>query len=179
MISIKYLKAVSCFDFDGYEKNPKKTIKFKENDNLDYCRLAPCQYYTLVPEIAETIYNVPWGRGTKSFPFLLKVLKCTDNNTLGVNSVQIITVDCEWRRRQFNNALETWWGEWINIEKTIDNILNDESTQEFFIENWNKYMMIDKNYINKKEWKNNKITMGEIIGQIKTGSVKICKNVLV
>jgi hypothetical protein len=170
MIDKNYLKAISCFDFNKYE-NPKKTIEFKANDNLDYCRLAPCQYYTLSPEIAETISNTPWG--AKQFPFPIEVLKCTDNAN---NIVQIITVDGEWRRRQFSNSLETWWGEWTNIEKIIDGILADEGIQKFFCENWDRYMVINKDYPSKREWKGSKVTIDKIIEEIKTGTAIIYGN---
>jgi hypothetical protein len=169
-----YLKAVSCFDFDEYNNNSnRKSIEFKPNDNLNYCGLAPCQYYTSSPEIAETISNTPWRKGTKSFPFLMEVLKCSDKG------IQIITVDGEWRRRQFGNSLETWWGEWVNIKKTIDDILANENIQKFLTENWDGYMVINKNYLHKREWRGDKVTIDEVIKQIKTGSAKIYRNKLI
>jgi hypothetical protein len=173
MIDKNYLKAISCFDFNKYE-NPKKTIEFKANDNFDYCKLAPCQYYTLVPETAETISNTPWE--AKPFPFPMEVLKCTDN---AGNIVQIITVDGEWRRRKFSNSLETWWGEWINIKEVIDNILNNENVQKYLIENWDRYMVINKDCLSKREWRGGKITIEKIIEEIKTGTAIIYGNKLI
>jgi hypothetical protein len=173
MIDKNYLKAVSCFDFDKYQNNHKKVIEFKTNDNLNNCKLAPCQYYTLIPETAETISNTPWG--AKPFPFPMEVLKCTDD----MNSiVQIITVDGEWRRRQFSNSLETWWGEWTNIETVIDDILNNESVQKYLTENWDRYMVINKDYPSKREWRGGKTTIDKIIEEIKTGTAKIYRNKL-
>jgi hypothetical protein len=171
MIDKNYLKAVSCFDFDKYENNPKEIMEFKADDNLDYCTLTPCQYYTLVPETAETVSNTPWG--AKPFPFPMEVLKCTDNIN---NIVQIITVGGEWRRRQISNSLETRWGEWINIEKAIEDILNNEGIQKFLGENWDRYMVIDKDYPSKRKWSDGKATIDEIIKQIKTGTAKIYRN---
>jgi hypothetical protein len=144
MIDKNYLKAVSCFNFTEYQNNHKEIIEFKVNDNLDYCKLTSCQYYVSSLEIAETISNTPWG--VKPFQFIMEVLKSTD----GINIIQIITADGEWRRRQFNNSLTTWWGEWVNIEKTINNIVKDENIQKFLTENWDRYMVIDKNYLHKK-----------------------------
>jgi hypothetical protein len=169
-MSKSYLKAVSCFSFDEYQNTHKKSIEFKANDNLDYCKSVSCQYYTLLPEIAETISNTPWGK--KPFPFPMEVLKCTDS----VNIIQIITVDGEWRRRQFSNSLTSWWGEWINIEKTINDILNNEGIQEFLTENWDRCMAVDKNYLHKREWRGRKVTIDEIVEQIKTGTAKIYRN---
>jgi hypothetical protein len=90
MIDKNYLKAVSCFNSTERQNIWKKAIEFKSGDNLNYRRKTPCQYYTLSPETAETISNTPWG--TKPFPFIMEVLKCTEN---GINVVQIITVDGE------------------------------------------------------------------------------------
>jgi hypothetical protein len=173
MIDKNYLKAISCFNFSEYQDINKKTIEFKANDNLDYCKSAPCQHYTLLPEIAETISNTPWGK--KPFPFSMEVLKCSDM----VNTIQIITVDGEWRRRQFNNSLSTWWGEWINIEKIINDMLNNESIQKFLTGNWDRYMIIDKNDLHKREWRGSKVTIDEIVEQIKTGTAKIYRNRLI
>jgi hypothetical protein len=175
MIDKNYLKTISCFNFTGYEDSRKKTIEFKANDNLDYCESAPCQYYTLLPEIAETISNTPWGK--KPFPFPMGVLKCTGTDTN--NIIQIITVDGEWRRRQFNNSLSAWWGEWINIEKTIDDMLRNENMQKFLTENWDRYMAVDKSYLHKREWRGSKVTIDEIVEQIKTGTAKIYRNILI
>jgi hypothetical protein len=88
------------FIFGKYENDPKEIIEFKPNDNLDDCKISPCQYFTLIPETAQTILNTPWG--AKPFPFPLEVLK-PDNDMDGI--IQIIPVDGEWRRRLFNNRL--------------------------------------------------------------------------
>jgi hypothetical protein len=152
MIDKKYLKAVSCFNFGEYQNYCKETIKFKENDNLDYCGLSSCEYYTSSPEIAETISNTPWE--AKPFPFSMNVLKCDDGGIpRSGNIVQRIFVDGEWRRRQFANSLSTWWGEWVNIEKAINDILNNESLQKFFTEDWDRYMVIDGSSFRKKDGK--------------------------
>jgi hypothetical protein len=58
MIDKNYLKAISCFDFDKHENNPKKVIEFKANDNLDCCTLTPCQYYTLFPVLSLALYHI-------------------------------------------------------------------------------------------------------------------------
>jgi hypothetical protein len=106
MIDKKYLKAVSCFNLREYQNYCKETIKFKVNDNLDYCGLASCEYYTSSPEIAETISNTPGE--SKPFPFSMNVLKCVDGGVpSSSNVVQRIFMDGEWRRRQFSNPLET------------------------------------------------------------------------
>lgn len=178
MIDKNYLKAISCFNSTEYQNNHKEIIEFKTNDSLDYCKAAPCQYYTLFPEIANTISNTPWE--AESFPFSMEVLRCADNDILGANSViQIITVDGEWRRRQFKNSLTTWWGEWINIEKIINNILANENIQKFLTENWDRYMAIDKNYLHKREWKGGKVTIDKIIEEINNGTAKIYRNKLI
>jgi hypothetical protein len=172
MIDKNYLKAISCFNFEEYENNPKKIIEFKVNDNLDYCRITPCQYFTLVPETAQTILNTPWG--AKPFPFSMEVLKPTDN---AGNIIQIISIGGEWRRRQFNNSLETWWREWINIENIIDFIRNaGENIRKNISANWNKYILIDENNHKNRRWEGNSITIDEIIDEIKTGTAKIYRN---
>jgi hypothetical protein len=176
MIDKNYLKAASCFNFDEYQNPFKKTVEFKAGDNLDCCESAPCRYYTLFPETAETISNTPWGQ--KPFPFPMEVLKCADNNISGAGIIQIITADGEWRRLQFSNSLSTWWGEWINIEKTVNDILNNEGVQKFLAENWDRYMVIDKNYLHKREWKGGKVAIEEIVRQIKEGTAKIYRNKL-
>jgi hypothetical protein len=174
MIDKNYLKTISCFNFTEYQNSYKESIEFKANDNLNYCTLAPYQYYTIFPEISETISNTPWG--TKSFLFSMKVLKCTDDRN---NIIQIITVDSEWRRRQFSNSLETWWGEWINIDNTIDYILNNENIQINLTKTWNRYMITDGNNLKKRTWAGSIATIDEIIEQIKNGTAKIYKNNLI
>jgi hypothetical protein len=155
-----------------------KKIELKTNDNLDCCGLASCQYFTSSPKIAETISNTPWK--TKPFPFSMKVFKCTDGGVWSIsNVIQRIFVDGEWRRRQFSNSLSTQWGKWINIEKTINDILNNESIQKFLTENWDRYMAIDENDLHKKEWRGSKVTTDEIVEQIKTGTAKIYRNELI
>jgi hypothetical protein len=171
---INELKSVCCFDFNERENLFKQTIEFKINDNLDNCKIAPCQYFTLSPETAQTILNTPWG--TEPFPFSMDVLKTTDN----ANSIiQIISADGEWRRRLFKNSLETWWGKWVNIEKLVNDILNNEGMQKFLAENWDRYMEIDKDYPSKRKWKGGKVAIDEIVNQIKTGTVKAYRNKLV
>jgi hypothetical protein len=167
-VVMKYLKAISCFNFVEHQNNHnKKIIEFKANDNLDYCTITPCYYYIPSLEVAKTILNIPWE--SKPIIFSMKVLKSIDNGI-----VQIIHIDGEWRRRQFSNSLTTWWGEWINIEKTIDNIFKNENIQKFLTENWNR-CIIDKNYIHKKE-RRCKVTIDEIIRQIREGSQKAYRN---
>jgi hypothetical protein len=118
MIDKNYLKAISCFNSDKHQNGCKEIIKFKVNANLDYCGLTSCEYYTSSPEIAETISNTPWE--AKPPPFSMKVLNCFDGGVSSAsNVVQIISVNGEWRRRQFNNLSETCWGEWVNIEEVI------------------------------------------------------------
>jgi hypothetical protein len=165
-VVMKYLKAISLFNFDEYQNNHnKKIIEFKANDNLDYCMVTPCYYYIPSSEVAKTILNIPWE--AKPIIFSMKVLKSIDNNI-----IQIIHIDGEWRRRQFKNSLSTWWGEWINIEKTINDLLNDENIQKLFTENWNKYMVIDKNNLHKRERRRGKVTIDEIIRQMREGIAK-------
>jgi hypothetical protein len=174
MIDKKYLKAVSCFNFDEYQNCCKETIKFKANDNLDYCGLSSCEYYTSSPEIAETISNTPWE--AKPFPFSMKVLKCSDGGVPRPSNVQRIFVDGkEWRRRQFANSLSAWWGEWVDIEKVINDILN-ENLQKFLTENWDRYMVIDESSFRKKGLEGRTVTIDEIIEQIRTGTAKIYRN---
>jgi hypothetical protein len=176
MIDKKYLKAVSCFNFGEYQNYCKETIKFKVNDNLDYCGLASCEYYTSSPEIAETISNTPWK--SKPFPFSMKVLKCVDGGVPRPgNVVQRIFVDGEWRRRQFANSLSAWWGEWVNIEKVINDINNNENMPKFLTENWDRYMVIDESSFRKKRWEEgHAVTIDEIIEQIRNGTAKIYRN---
>jgi hypothetical protein len=160
---MKYLKAISFFNFDEYQNNHnKKIIEFKANDNLDYCTVTPCYYYIPSLEVSKTILNIPWE--SKPIIFSVKALKSIDNGI-----IQIIHIDGEWRRRQFTNSLSTWWGEWINIQKTIENIFNNENIQRLLTENWNKYMMIDKSNLYKRGWRRGKITIDEIIRQIREG----------
>jgi hypothetical protein len=85
------------FIFGKYENDPKEIIEFKPNDNLDNCKITPCQYFTLLPETAQAILNTPWG----AKPFPLEVLK-PDNDMEGI--IQIIPVDGEWRRRLFKRT---------------------------------------------------------------------------
>jgi hypothetical protein len=154
----------------------RETIKFKTNDNLDYCSLASCEYYTSSPETAETISNTPWE--PKPFPFSMKVLKCDDGGVpSSSNVVQRIFVDGEWRRRQFATSLAACWGEWINIEKVINDINNNENIQKFLTENWDKYMVIDESSFRKKRWEEGRtVTIDEIIEQIINGTAKIYRN---
>jgi hypothetical protein len=172
MIDKNYLKAVSCFNLDEYENSPKQTVEFKAEDNLNNCKIAPCQYYTLSPETAETILNTPWG--AKPFPFPMEVLKPNDD---AGSIVHIISVDGEWRRRQFNNSLETWWGEWINIENIIEFIRNaGENIQKNFSDNWNKYILIDENNHKSRKGAGSITTIDKIIEEIKTGTAKMYRN---
>jgi hypothetical protein len=170
MIDIKYLKAICCFNFSEYGNN---SIEFKVDDNIDYCKVAPCQYFTLLPEIAETVFYTPWG--AKPFPFSMEVLKSTDDS----NIIQIITVDGEWRRQQFKNSLETWWGEWININKVVDVIYNaDENIQKNLVDSWDIYMIIDESNPKNRRWAGSVTTIEKIIEEIKTGTAKIYLNKL-
>jgi hypothetical protein len=186
MIDKNYLKSVSCFNLDQYKGNDKiefkvidfKKIELKANDNLDHCGLASCQYYTSSPEIAETISNTPWE--AKPFPFSMKVLKSANDGFSGMsNVVQRIFVDGEWRRRQFSDSLAIYWGKWINIEKVINTILNDEGIQKFLTENWDRYIVIDKYSFRRKGCEGRIVTIDEIIEQIKNGAAQIYRNKLV
>jgi hypothetical protein len=174
MIDKNYLKAISCFDFDKYQNNPKKAIEFKANDNLDYCRVTPCQYYTLSPEIAETILNTPWG--TNPFPFSMEVLKSADNAS---NVIQILPFGGEWRRTFFSNSLEKRLGEWVNIEEVIDYIIENKDIHKNLSENWDRYMVINEVTRHVERWEGRIVTIDEIVEQIKTGTAKTFRNKLV
>jgi hypothetical protein len=166
------LKSISCFNFSEYENGSKEIIEFKPNDNLDNSKISPCQYFTLLPETAQTIRNTPWE--AKPFPFSVEVLRPDDDME---SIIQIILVDGGWRRRLFNNRLETWWGKWINIDKTLDFIRTaDESIRKDLAEKWNRYMVIDENYPKNRGWAGGITTIDKIIEEIKTGTAKIYRN---
>jgi hypothetical protein len=165
---INELKSVCCFDFNEYDNIFKKTVELNISDNLNNCKIVPCQYFTLLPETAQTILNTPWG--TEPFPFSMEVLKTTDN---AGSFIQIIPVGGEWRRRLFKNTFETWWGRWINISKALDFIRNvDENTQKNICNNWNKYMLIDENNHKSRKWAGSIATIDKIIDEIKKGIAK-------
>jgi hypothetical protein len=183
MIDKNYLKAISCFNIDEYQNNDKeiKTIQFKENDDLNYCRIIPCHYWTSSKEIAATIKNTPPVElnPNGSFPdFEIKTFQSINDDVYNKNSIiqRTFFYGKEWRRRQFNNPLSTWgdWGKWININDTIDYILNNESIHENLVKNWNRYMIIDKNL--NKTWAGHITTIDKIIGEIKNGTIKIYRN---
>jgi hypothetical protein len=171
MTDKRYLKAISCFNFAEFGDIFGKKIKFKTGDNLDYCTTTPCQYYTLLPEVARTIANTPLG--AKPFPLSMEVLRAADK---AANIVQIIHADCEWRRRLFNNSLSSWWGEWINIDDTINSMLTDENLQKYLVKNWDSYMIIDANNHKERIISGTITTIEEIIEEIKTGTAKIYLN---
>jgi hypothetical protein len=182
---INELKSVCCFDFDKIENNTKKTIEFKINDNLNNCRTTLSRYYTFSKEILQSIINTPpWG--TKLFRYAVEIVKSADTHGI----IQRVIVDGEWqiegfkiaagewRRRQYFNTV-AFWGQWIDIEKTISRILKDEYIKKYFTENWNKYMIIDEYMSLAKGYGNHIITADEIIEQIRTGSAQIYKNKLI
>jgi hypothetical protein len=172
---MKYLKAISCFN---HEEDIKNEIGFKADDDLDYCKTLFCRYYTFSKKILQTIRNAPpWG--IRLFRYALEIIPASNKNI-----IQRVLIDGEWegesfralsgewRRRQFSNSLTTWWGKWINIDDIINSILTDEDKQKQFVENWNRYMIIDESIFRAKRYRNRIMTIDEIIEQIKTGKVK-------
>jgi hypothetical protein len=171
---MKYLKAISYFK----QEDIKNEIEFKTDDDLDYCRSLFCRYYTFSKRILQTIRNAPPWRA-RLFRYALEIIPVNNKNI-----IQRVLIDGEWegesfralsgewRRRLFRNSLTIWWGEWINIDDVINSIRTDENLQKQFVENWNRYMIIDESIFRAKGYRNRKMTMDEIVEQIKTGRAK-------
>jgi hypothetical protein len=111
--------------------------------------------------------------GAKPFPFSMEVLRAADK---AANIVQIIHAGGEWRRRLFSNSLSSWWGEWINIDDTINSVLTDENLQKYLVKNWDSYMTIDANKHKERIISGTITTIEKIIEEIKTGTAKIYLN---
>jgi hypothetical protein len=181
MIDKNYLKAVSCFNINEYDENftKIKIVQFKKDDDLNNCLLVPCHYLTFSEEIAQTIKNTPSIEvdPNMSFPiFEIKTFGIPDSSFSNSIIQRTFFYGEEWRRWHFNLHGEIW-GEWINIDNTVDYILNSKDAQKDFIEKtWNQYMIVDENNLKKRTWSNSIIKTDEIIKQIKTGTAKIYRN---
>jgi hypothetical protein len=157
------------------EENIQNETGFKADADLDYCNALLCRYYTFSKKILQTIRSAPpWG--ARLFRYALEVIPVNKNDI-----IQRVLIDGEWegesfralsgewRRRLSSNSLATWWGEWVNIDDIINSMLTDEDKQKHFVENWNRYMIIDESGFRVKGYGNRKMTIDEIIEQIKNG----------
>jgi hypothetical protein len=113
----------------------------------------------------------------------------SDNNGI---SIQRVLIDGEWRKGEGFKALpKEWrrrrsclhgtlhWGEWIDIDGTIEFILSDEDTQRYFTDRWDRHKILDKDYLKYKGYGGSGTGIGEIAEQIKMGTAKIHHNKLV
>jgi hypothetical protein len=180
MIDKNYFKTISCFNITEYDENLTKikTVQFKKDDDLNKYLLVPCHYWSFLDEIVQTIKNtLPIEIDQNmSFPvFEIKTFRLLDSSFSNGIIQRTFFYGKEWRRCCFNLREETW-GEWINIDDTIDYILNNENIQINLTKNWDRYMVIDENNYKKRMWEGNITTVEEIIKQIKTGTAKIYRN---
>jgi hypothetical protein len=178
MIDKNYLKSISRFNISKDKNSVKKIIEFNVNDDLNNLINPLYRYYTFSKEILQTIINTPpWE--SKLFRYAVEIEKFV--NTHGIT--QRVIIDGEWREEGFKAVTGEWrrqyfntdaiWGQWIDIEETISFILRDEHTRERLIENWDRYMIINKHNSLIKKWGDHKTTIDEIIEQIRTGTARI------
>jgi hypothetical protein len=180
MVSKNYLKIISCFNINEYDENSTKikTVQFKKNDDLNNYLSVPCHYWTSSKEIAQTIKNTPPIEVDRniSFPeFEIKTFRVLDGSFSNGIIQRTFFYGKEWRRWRIN-VHEEIWGEWINIDDTIDYILNNNDIQKNLTKDWDRYMVIDENNYKKRIWEGNIATVEGIIKQIKTGTAKIYRN---
>jgi hypothetical protein len=205
---MKYLKSLSCFDFQEYESRKKVKefearayFNFREYGNskgevkrydsgvyLDFVR-APFSEYWNFTEKEETpvVYNIPesWQALQKLPVFCLQVLQPNGANTKKHDIIQIIPIDGGWRRQYFSASKN--WGKWVNIRDVLTKIQEDQNLQQFFMENWNSYNVIasyDARIVNgvsriRRQRVSELTSLEELLNQIKNGTAKSTPNMVI
>jgi hypothetical protein len=128
MIGINDLKIASCFNSNEHEENLTKikVVQFKKDDDLNNCLLVPCHYWTSSEEIAQTVKHTPPIEvdPMMSFPpFEVKTFQIFDSSFFNSIIQRTFFYNKKWRRCHLilHGGV---WGEWINIDNIINDILN-------------------------------------------------------
>jgi hypothetical protein len=208
-IQMKYLKSLSCFDFQEYES--RKEVKefeaedyfnFREYERskgevkkydsrvyLDYV-IAPFSEYwnSAEKEGAPAIYNIPEDfklRLDKLPRFCLQILYPSGTNTKKHNIIQRIPMNGEWRRQYFLASKN--WGKWVNIHDALTTIHENQNLRESFLKNWNSYDVTasyDTRIVNGvSRMRTRRVTeltsLEELLNQIMNGTAKETPNVII
>jgi hypothetical protein len=185
---MRYLKSLSCFDFQEYERR-REVKRFDAKTDLNFVTASFSEYWNFTEnEETPVVYNIPEDfklRLDKLPLFCLQILQPNGANAKKHDIIQRIPMNGDWRRRYFSSSKN--WGEWVNIRNVLTKIQEDTNLREFFMENWNSYNVIasyDARIINgvsriKRQKVSELTSLEELLNQIKNGTAKDTPNVVI
>jgi hypothetical protein len=183
---MRYLKSLSCFDFQEYERR-RESKRFDAKTDLNFVTAPFSEYWNFTEKGEVPVLNIPepW-RALEEFPrFYLEILEPAGANTKKHDVIQRITADDgDWRRQYFYASKN--WGKRVNIWNVLTRIQQDQNLQEFFLKNWNSYDVIasyDARIINgvsriRRQRVTELTSLEELLNQIKNGTAKDTPNVV-
>jgi hypothetical protein len=182
---MKYLKSLSCFDFQEYERR-REVKRFDAKTDLNFVTASFSEYLNFTENgKTPTVCNIPEDfklRLDKLPLFCVEILQPNGANTKKHGIIQRIPMNGDWRRRYFSSSKN--WGKWIDIRDVITRIQENENLREFFMENWNSYDVIasyDARIINgvsriRRQRVTELTSLEELLNQIKNGTAKDTPN---
>jgi hypothetical protein len=207
-IQMRYLKSLSCFNLQEYERR-KEVKEFEARNYLNFreyerskgevkkydsrvylnCVTAPFFEYwnSAEKEGVPAIYNIPepWQTLEKLPRFCLQILYPNGTGAKKQDIIQRIPIDGDWRRQCFFATKN--WGKWVNIRDVLKKIQEDQNLREFFMENWNSYDVtagygarIANGVSRTRRQRAAELTsLEELLYQIKNGTAKETSNVVI
>jgi hypothetical protein len=184
---MKYLKSLSCFNLQEYERR-REVKRFDAKADLDFVT-APFSEYWNFTENEETpvVCNIPesWRTLQKIPMFCLQILQPNGINIKKHDIIQRLPTDGDWRRRYFSASKN--WGKWVNIRDALKKIQEVQNLQEFFLKNWNSYNVIasyDARIINgvsriRRQRITELTSLEELLNQIRNGTAKDTPNAVI
>jgi hypothetical protein len=184
---MRYVKSLSCFDFQEYERR-REVKRFDTKADPNFVTAPFSEYWNFTEKGEVPVLNMPepWRTLEKCPRFYLEILEPGGVNTKKHDIIQRIPADDGDWRRQYFHAFKNW-GKWINIWNVLTRIQQDQNLQEFFLKNWNSYDVIasyDAKIINgvsriRRQRVSGLTSLEELLDQIKNGTAKDTPNVVI